>query len=403
MRILLLTDDHRSSVATVTANLSDMYRRKGHEIFVLTSHRTEESREIIREGDVSSLPVSYRISLRHWLSLYQPHVSRMLRQEMDHIRPDVIHAHNVHTYLTYDSLRVAKTVTSKVFITLHDVMSFAYGRLKSDRYLESNGKDMKLTMFDHMHTIGLQYNPFRNNRIRHALRNATQVFAVSNALRTALEANGIHGADVVWNGVETERWRVGDHARESMRERLRLQGRSVILFGGRLSADKGAHALLRALTVLRKRRPGVLLLVLGEEKRWNALVASSDMHENLSAHIRCTGWIDHASMPDLYAAADIVTVPSLCLDCLPSTTLEAMAAGKPVVGTIFGGIVEEVEEGVTGLLVDPRDTEKYAQAMETVLQQHMGERMGNAGRKRAEAFFTLGKQAETYLRYYGSS
>lgn len=403
MRILLLNDDYpphgQSSVATVTANLASAYAAAGHDVFVLTSHRRTRSSRIERRGNVVSLPISYRPSLRQWLSLYQPRVTRMLRMEMAAIKPDVVHAHNIHTYLTYDSLRIAHGFTAKVFLTAHDVMSFSYWRLKTDRYLASGGTDTRLTISDHLHNAGLQYNPLRNFLIRRTVRkNTHHVVAVSDALKRALDAHDIPRTTVIHNGLDLQRWNAKDSDRAMMRKKYNLDGRKVILFGGRLSIDKGTHPLLQTLSIIRNHIPDVLLLVLGDAKRWNGLLATSGSTEDLSAEIRCTGWVDRTEMPALYAAADVVTVPSLCLDCLPSMALEAMAARKPVVGTIFGGTPEIVEDGKTGFIVDPRDTAQFADRLTRILTDDaLAQAMGEAGRARMETHFTVEKQAREYV------
>ena len=413
MRILFLNDDYpprgNSSVSTIVVNLARELEAQGHEIHIVTTHRTEERSWIERNGNVVSLPVSYRISLRHWFSLRNPRVSRMVKEEMKRIRPDVVHAHNIHTYLTYDALRIARKFTPRVFLTTHDVMSFAYGRLKTDRYLASLGKDVTVTMGDNIRTIGLQWNPLRNFLIRRTLRRyVTKVCAVSDALKRALEANGIGNVTVVPNGIDLGAWTSDAAAQERLRNEWGLHKRKVILFGGRLSVDKGVVPLLHALDRLRTAVPSVLLLVVGDQKRWDGLARQAGFGNDLSGHWRCTGWLPHslpagrqAQMPDAYGVADVVAVPSLCLDCFPSMNLEAMAARKPIVGTIFGGTPEMVEHGMTGLVCDPRDTATFAESLQTLLENdELARAMGEAGRRRVEKEFTVALQAQRYLKMY---
>ena len=74
---------------------------------------------------------------------------------------------------------------------------------------------------------------------------------------------------------------------------------------------------------------------------------------------------------------------------LGTSILDAMACGKPVVGTRAGGIPEVVEDGVTGLLVEPRDPKSLAQAITTLLQDEaLRTRMGAAGLARVRERFT---------------
>jgi glycosyltransferase involved in cell wall biosynthesis len=408
MRILLLNDDFpplgHSSVATIAANLKGAFEDLGHEVGVITTHRIEKSEKITREGAITSLPSSYRPSLRHYHCLYSHAMSAMLREEIARFRPDIVHAHNIHWHLTYDALRIAHRATPKVFLTLHDVSSFAFARLATDRFLASKGEDARLTLHDHLSAAHLEYNPIRNTWIRRILKtHVKNVVAVSDSLRHALTQNGINHAMVIPNGIDLAQWSDNTDRRDSFREYLRIGERPTILFGGRISFDKGIAPLTQALRSIRTTVPDVLLLVIGEKQRWANAVHEAHA-EDLSSHFLCTGWLSRTEMGAAYAAADVVTTPSLCLDCFPSMNLEAMAAGKPVVGTIFGGTKEIVEQDVTGFVCDPRDTTVYAHSLLSLLRDPaLRRRMGEAARRRVEQHFSLEQQATSYLQLFAAS
>jgi glycosyltransferase involved in cell wall biosynthesis len=82
------------------------------------------------------------------------------------------------------------------------------------------------------------------------------------------------------------------------------------------------------------------------------------------------------------------TMPSLCLDACPTVTFEAMAASKPVVASALGGLLDQVVDGVTGLLVEPGDATALAQGMKLLLtDDELRARMGAAARTRFENEF----------------
>jgi glycosyltransferase involved in cell wall biosynthesis len=82
------------------------------------------------------------------------------------------------------------------------------------------------------------------------------------------------------------------------------------------------------------------------------------------------------------------TMPSLCLDACPTVTFEAMAAGKPVVASARGGLLDQVVDGVTGLLVTPGDATAMAQVMTLlVADRALRERLGEAARRRFDTEF----------------
>ena len=405
MKILLLNDRYppryKSSVANITKGLSEFYREQGNEVTVITSHRLDASEQIIREKNVVSLPIDYRTSLRHYKSLRQSKVSKLLDKEIARVAPDVVHAHNLHMYLTYDALRIARQHTSKVFVTMHDAMSFNYGRLMTRQYLASEGKDTHTTASDHIRQTGLQWNPFRNRIIRKALeKNTTKVVAVSNALKEALDAHNIPRTCVVHNGIDVASWESSKEEVDIFRNEYDLEGKKIILFGGRLSRDKGSTPILHALAQVKDTVPNVLLLVIGDPKRWEGLVQEAGA-KDVSGYVRCIDWLSKEEMRAAYGACDLVTTPSLCLDTFNLMNAEAMANSKPVVGTCFGGTPEVVENGVTGFICNPLKTEEYANILATLLSDDtLAKKMGQAGRERVEQFFTVKKQAENYLKLY---
>ena len=101
-------------------------------------------------------------------------------------------------------------------------------------------------------------------------------------------------------------------------------------------------------------------------------------------------------------ATDVVVVPSVVPDALSRVILEAMAAGRPVVGTRVGGTPELVLDGVTGLLVERGDPEGLAQALERMLgDAALRTRLGEAARRHVAAGFSAEASVDRLLALYG--
>lgn len=406
MRILLLNDDFppegRSSVAHIAYDHMRVLADAGHDVRVLTTHRTDWDAAVRRHGNVVSIPVSYRPSLRAWLSLKHRAVARALEEEIRAVRADVVHAHNVHMYLTYDALRIARRHAPRVFVSLHDVMSFSYRRLATKRFLDSGGEDCRVTIADQIAAAGIAWNPFRNAYIRKAFTNATKVLPVSTALEKALRQNGIGNTRVLHNATDVARWDDAGRGSADFGRIHGLEGKRVILFGGRLSEDKGIREILAAFGVVRRSVPDALLVIIGDKGRYDAYAAGNRDARTLSPFIRCTGWLSANEMRDAYHAADVVTTPSLCLDTFNMMNLEAHACGKPVVGTCFGGTKEVVVHGETGFICDPRDIDTYAGHLTKLLSDRdMAGRFGCNGRTRALELFDLGRYRGSLEELYG--
>ena len=96
-----------------------------------------------------------------------------------------------------------------------------------------------------------------------------------------------------------------------------------------------------------------------------------------------------------------IFVFSSYLEGLGTAILDAMALGKPVVATRAGGIPEAVQDGMTGLLVPPRDPQALAEAIRSLLRHpEQAKALGEAGRKRVEQYFTVERMACQTLQAY---
>ena len=164
-----------------------------------------------------------------------------------------------------------------------------------------------------------------------------------------------------------------------------------IVFVGDLSRDKGIDVLLEA-----HRRLGGL----------RRLVLAGRMHEDtpldLRGQVELRGLLDHASVIDLMQSACVVVVPSIVPDCCPTVILEAMAVARPVVAAASGGIVDLVDDGVTGLLVAPSDPDALSTALSAVVNDRdSAAAMGRAALERARLFTAsavVGKVESLYER-----
>jgi glycosyltransferase involved in cell wall biosynthesis len=242
-------------------------------------------------------------------------------------------------------------------------------------------------------------------------RAPNRIVTVSRGVRKTLSPHGRRKATVIYNGIRPIE---APHVPLPWLEEARNAGRIVVCCFASLVPFKGHHHLVAAVARLRDRGWGadrVMFVVVGDA------VAGYEFHHkwlreriaqlNLD-NVRCTGWYDNPYQ--FYRLADLCVLPSVSRETLriagrtlsvrgsegfPRTHLEAMQFALPVVGTRIAGVAEQVEDGVTGLLVEPSDPEGLADALERLLRDPaLRARMGAAGRARVQRLFST----DTYVR-----
>ena len=118
----------------------------------------------------------------------------------------------------------------------------------------------------------------------------------------------------------------------------------------------------------------------------------------ITTQVRFTGF--RRDILALMQSFAIFVFPS-SFEGLGTAILDAMALGKPVVATRVGGIPEAVQDGITGLLVPPRDPQAFAEAIRYLLRHpEQAKALGEAGRKRVEQYFTMERMACQTLQAY---
>ena len=411
MRILLLNDDVLPSARGGSAVVVDLLRRsltqRGHAVTLVTTHQDSTRKGEIRWSDdggtIISLFADYPLAERHRRCIRNHAISARLEKIMAEVKPEIVHAHVIHTYLTYESLVFARRHTERVFLTAHDTFLVSFHRVKGPRYEQAlaTNTPYRMKFWEHVMAAGMKYTPTRNREIRRILgHSGTSVIAVSDALARFLEDNGVNNVATIHNATAIPPTPSAESI-AAFRQNHRLTG-PTILYGGRISEDKGIDALLEALRHILATVPAAQLLVLGDEGKLQSHLErqSSSVREAVHA----AGWVDAKTLPVAFAAADVVTTPSIYLDAFNLMNIEGMAAGKPIVGTCFGGTPEIIVNDVTGFVRNPNDAQSFSDPLARLLtDKGLAGRMGDAGRKRVEEKFSVEKFTDAHLLAYERS
>lgn len=300
-----------------------------------------------------------------------PHLLGALTREIHAARPTLIHTHLVHADL--HGQLAARLSGVPGISSVHGTPSF---------YLRE---------------------PYRTAR-RIAGRWASRTIAISEHVREFVERLGLapaSGVRTVHYGIDASAWPPSDEARAAARTELGLAGGDVAVgVASRLISGKGHVDLLEACARASPEAPRLRLLVAGDGPLRRTLQRRSS-ELGLDGRVRFLGFV--GDIRALMGACDVLAFPTepQLGEGFGLAALEAMATGRPVIATRVGSLPEVVSDEATGLLVEPRSVEGLATALgRLAADEGLRVRMGEQGRIRARAEFSLERMVERTLSVY---
>ena len=206
---------------------------------------------------------------------------------------------------------------------------------------------------------------------------------------------------VIPNPIDLDFWK--PISKSESRKIFNLPDSSIIILfgaiGGTSDKRKGADLLLNALDILiqeysNKNLIDINLVVFGQD-------SSTQLNTKYKFPIHFVGKIDQDKMLRyLYSTADLFVIPSR-QDNLPQTAIEAHACGTAVVGFETGGLIDIIENNVTGLLAKPFEAKSLATSINSIIKDKKRlKEMGSAARKRAERLWSEDIIYSKYLDLY---
>lgn len=189
-------------------------------------------------------------------------------------------------------------------------------------------------------------------------------------------------------------------------QKFQLDGHTLVGVVGRIKfARKGQEVFVQAAALLRARFPQVKFLLIGSPFPGND--EHLDNLKNLVRELELDDQVvytgDVEDIKAAYAALDISVLPSAMPEPFSGVVIESMAFAKPVVGTRIGGTIEQIEDGVTGFLVEPNDPVALAEALERLLADGTLRRtMGENGRQRFLSRFEFESYYDRMLFLYSN-
>jgi glycosyltransferase involved in cell wall biosynthesis/peptidoglycan/xylan/chitin deacetylase (PgdA/CDA1 family) len=260
---------------------------------------------------------------------------------------------------------------------------------------------------------GSHLSPAKRRAQRQICRLADRVLVNADAIRRQLVSEGYADSKirVIHNGIDLDRFADLDrHAAPPLRRELGLpDGSPLVALLARLDPVKRIEDFIDAAALVAARVDEARFLIVGDdivaanrpgsrETDYRSRLIHQVDRLGLTGRLILTG--TRLDVAHFLSQVAVSVLPSSS-EGLSNTILESMAAGVPVVATAVGGTPEIVDDGVTGLLVPPREPAALAQAILKLLEQpELARRLGGAGREKVQRSFNLRRMVTETERLY---
>lgn len=395
MRILTLTSSYPKFPGDTTAPFIEAITRelagRGHSLTVVLPHRADLAPE--------ALP-----GVRFAPFRYAPHASLELFGYAEALRADVTVRRATYGIAPLAVLAGARALRAELRARDYDVVHAHWvvpgGAIAS---LGLGGEGLPLVVSVHGSDVFLseKKRAFRLFARRAFERSAAATACSEDLAKRSLALGARERPEVIPYGVDTERFRPEVAGARELRERLAPEGEALALGVGRLVHKKGFEVLLDAAAELHRRGGRLSVAIAGRGDLRGELEERARVRGILD-RVRFLGNVERDELPRLFAAADLVVVPSVRdaagnVDGLPNVLLEAMASGRAIAATEVGGIPQAVRAGSEALLVPEKDARGLAAALEALVSSaELRGKLGEAARRRARECFSWARAGARY-------
>ena len=354
--------------------IRDSMQRQGHEVFVLSTDRNAAGKDTFADVMIPAVSGgSFTRLLKHF---WNHDAYRKVRDVIHEFGPDIVHLHTITEFSPSLLWGIGETPT---VLTVHGAEEFTLGLLPwflapSD-YSHGSYRWEDIRIIGRLRYAYLRY--MQRPAYLLALKRLKLIVAPSKYMARTIAGDFPRTPILhIYNGVVLNR-------------KAPLpppSSRPTVLYVGRLEAVKGVDYLIKAFAYVHRDFPESRLRIVGDGSQREALKILTKQL-GLSDDVEFAGWVKHEQIHQEYVAATLMAIPSLWPENLPSVAIEAMAIGRPIVGTNAGGLTELIDTNVTGVLVEPADEYGLAHAMSGMISdRHKLIAAASASAVKAQAF-----------------
>ncbi|MDO5849967.1 MAG: glycosyltransferase family 4 protein [Methanobacteriaceae archaeon] len=357
---------HIGGVAAHMNSLAKELVKKGHEVYVITYPHNDLKKGEIKDIDGVHVIGTSGVNIPGLRgAMFERNAEKALKKLVKEEKIDIIHGHYLFPPGLV-SVNVGEKTNTKTYVTAHGSDMFR---------VYAKSKSMK-------------------SAIKKVLKKADVVLAVSNALKDEIISTDIEGISektrIHWNSVDINKFKEypedlinnSKFKKEFFNEFNIDSNKPTILFVGNIVKAKNINLLIEAKKLI---KTDCNLLIVGEGPLLNDLKdkVTKDIKNNNINNVYFTG--PRRDVEKIIPTTDLLVLPSQT-ESFGLVLLEALACGKPVIGTNIGGIKEIIREDV-GLLVNPNDKEDLANAIDKILTNNdLRDKFKSNARNRAKEF-----------------
>lgn len=283
--------------------------------------------------------------------------------------------------LTGDTARLLRTLGGKPFDVVHQNTSFYGPGLARDAILANRAKASGAKLFIRLHgwdtAFETTFNSSRFGWIKQQYFNADAM---------AVDAEEYEGKLRLW-GYEGPIFRettVVDDGLLAERPASTPERPITVLFLARLAQGKGVITALEAMRIVQQQHPDVRMVIAGDGPM--KAEAEAWVAERAMPNVHFTGFVRGAAKAAVFADADVYLFPTTYGEGLPTSILEAMAFGLPIITRPMGGIGDHLTHGTHGFVTERTDPEAFAEFVTRLVEDDdLRQAQGACNRETASA------------------
>lgn len=365
--------------------IAKLLRKLGHVVKIMTSDLNPKKEHICDYEFKHFNEENFFSKFRGYL--FNINSYNKLKQVLNDFKPDIVHLNYIFGQTSPSILLCLDNIPT--IITLHGATLIC----PIDR-IDSN-KEICLSNFGSTKCINClkityPYQIFKFYTYKYLSGNINKFISVSNYVKSYFIQNNYCSKDkikVIHSGINLLKYSP-------------IKNFNNLLYVGRLPKEKGVDYLIKSIVKVKEYNKSVKLYIAGsgdEEKNLRLLVKKLCLEKN----VIFLGNVPYNKIGKFYKKSSILVVPSICPESFGLIGPEAMSTGRPIIASNVGGIPEWLEDGKTGFLVKPGDSDAIAEKVIYLLKRpKLMKKMGLEGRKKAEKEFDIKNYVKKIEKLY---